>query len=120
MEKIQSICLMCDVMRALAQMERQLMRQCGLTLNEAMVMCCIAGDTVSASDVCAHTGLMSSHASKVIRSVEEKGYITRGFGRADKRQMLFSLTAKGRKLIQEMKENALDVPEVLKGVLSEA
>lgn len=120
MEKIQSICLMCDVMRALAQMERQLMRQCGLTLNEAMVMCCIAGDTVSASDVCAHTGLMSSHASKVLRSVEEKGYISRGFGRADKRQMLFSLTAKGRKLIQEMKENELDVPEVLKGVLSEA
>lgn len=116
MEKIQSICLMCDVMRALAQMERQLMQQYGLTLYEAMVMCCIAGDTVTASCISEHTGLMPSHASKVIRSVEEKGYVARSLGKTDKRQMCFSLTAKGKALIKAMKENALDVPQVLQGV----
>ena len=108
---------MCDMMRGLAQMEKQMMEQHGLTLNEAMVMCCIAGDTVSASHICEQTGLISSHGSKVIRRVEEKGYIVRILGEADKRQMLFSLTAAGKAMIKSLRETPVDVPEALQALI---
>jgi len=49
MEKIKSICVMRELFKALSELETRLMEQYGVSLNEAMALCCIGGDTLTAS-----------------------------------------------------------------------
>ena len=107
-----------DLMRALSELEIQLVDNYGVTLNEAMVLCSVGGDTVSAGDITACTGMTPSHASKTIRSVEDKGLLTRKLGEHDKRQMYFALTRKGKNCLGRIKEQGVDAPEWLAPLLN--
>ena len=51
----------------------------------------------------------NSNTSKVIRSVEDKGYVERNLGDSDKRQMYFSLTAEGKKILKEMELSLIHI-----------
>lgn len=113
MEKIQCICRMRDLIRALSELETRLEETYGITLNEAMVLCAVGKEIVSAGDVTSRTGMTSSHASKNIRSVEDKGLLSRQLGKQDRRQMYFALTRKGRSRLERIKERGIDVPEWL-------
>ena len=68
-----------ELFKALSELETRLMEQYGVSLNEAMALCCIGGDTLTASVISENTGLSASHTSKVIRSIEEKELIVRKF-----------------------------------------
>ena len=57
-----------ELFKALSELETRLMEQYGVSLNEAMALCCIGGDTLTASVISENTGLSASHTSKVIRS----------------------------------------------------
>ena len=105
-------------MKALTDLENQLIATYGITLNEAMVLCSVGNDTVSAGDIITCTGMTPSHASKTIRSVEDKGLLSRKLGKQDKRQMYFVLTRKGKGCLEEIKEKGVEVPGWLEGVLS--
>ena len=59
-------------------------------LDEAMVMCSIGSRKVAAGEISQITGFKSSHLSKVLRSIEDKGFLIRDFGDKDKRQIYFS------------------------------
>ena len=85
-----------DLVRALCTLENELLDNYGITLNEAMVLCSMADETVNAGTVAERTGLAPSHCSKVINSAEKKGLLTRSLNNEDKRQMYFSLTDKAR------------------------
>ena len=102
-----------DLMRALSELETRLEETYGITLNEAMVLCAVGKEIVSAGDVTSRTGMTSSHASKTIRSVEDKGLLSRQLGKQDRRQMYFALTRKGRSRLERIKERGIDVPECL-------
>ena len=66
---------------------------------------------------CRTVRLTNSNTSKVIRSVEDKGYVERNLGDSDKRQMYFSLTAEGKKILKEMECCNIEIPELLRSVL---
>lgn len=87
-----------DIYKALAGFEAQFEEVYGLSLNEAMILCALqeAQKEMTSTDLSARTEMGTSHTSKVIRTVEEKGLIKRALGETDKRQMYFSLTPKGR------------------------
>ena len=106
-----------DLYRSLALLETRLSETYGLSLNEAMVLCSIGEETVMAGVVVERTGLTASHASKMIRSVEEKGYIERIPGDHDKRQMYFTLTDAGNECLAKVKCADIHVPELLENVL---
>ena len=106
-----------SVVQAMSQMERQLNDRFSLTMNEAMFLCCLGQDTLSASSISEATCLTPSHASKVLRSVENKGYILRSLGEKDKRLMNFSLTPEGREVLESLKRDPLNVPELLQPLL---
>lgn len=106
-----------ELFKALSELENKLIEQHGVSLNEAMALCCIDGDTLTASVISGHTGLSASHVSKVIRSVEEKGLVMRSLGDKDKRQMYFTLSEKGRACLKNLKENEVEIPELLKPLL---
>lgn len=103
-----------ELFKALSELESRLVEQHGVSLNEAMALCCIGGDTLTASVISEHTGLSASHTSKLIRSIEGKGLIVRSLGETDKRQMRFTLSDKGRGCLETLKAHEIEIPELLK------
>lgn len=111
---MKSICLMRNIYKALSDFENSFEEVHGVGLNEAMALCSIGEDTLSATEISEKTGMSTSHTSKVIRSIEEKKLIKRVLGEKDKRQMYFSLNTKGKKCLSEMKCGSVEIPELLK------
>lgn len=113
MEKIPCICMMSDLCRAMAELENNLTIIYDISLNEAMVLCCIGGDRVAAGEIAQATRLKASHLSKVLRLLEDKGFLQRDLGERDKRQMYFSLTNEGTLCLTRLKQEGLPIPEFL-------
>ena len=99
-----------DLYRSLALLETRLSETYGLSLNEAMVLCSIGEETVMAGVVVERT---ASHASKMIRSVEEKGLLVRTLGEKDKRQMYFALTDKAKEKLEDIRKHGIEIPDLL-------
>ena len=113
MEKINCICVMRELFEALSVLESGLLDTHGVSLNEAMVLCSIGSETVTASGVVECTGMTASHASKVLRSAEKKGLLVRESGETDRRQMQFTLTSAGLACLAGIKEKGIDIPDLL-------
>jgi DNA-binding MarR family transcriptional regulator len=73
----------------------------------------------SSSEIASLLGLTNSNASKVIRSVEEKGYLERRLGQEDKRQMYFVLSSKGQKKLKEIKEADTEIRDILLQIIGQ-
>ena len=95
---METLCKIRDLYRAIAEFETRFEKVHHLCLNEGMLLCCLS-------------------KKKVIRSVEDKGYVERNLGDSDKRQMYFSLTAEGKKILKEMECCNIEIPELLRSVL---
>ncbi len=102
-----------ELVLAMAELESQLQQLYGVSLNEAMLLCCIGEETLTASVISEHTGLAPSNTSKVLRSIEKKGLINRSLGEEDKRQMRFSLSDKGMETLMRIKREEIKIPEFL-------
>lgn len=103
------ICKLKDIYKALYNFEKDFATNNGITINEGMVLCCLKdGSSKSANEICEFLGLSNSRVSKVIFSVEKKGYIKREMGKIDKRQMIFSLTNEGDEKVKEMQGKPMD------------
>ena len=113
MEKVHCICVMRDLFRAFSEMEANLVNDYDLSLNEAMILCCVGDDCLTSTAISQNIGLLPSHTSKTLRSIETKGLAKRSMGKEDKRQMYFTLTSKGKKRLAKLKENGLAVPTYL-------
>ena len=100
---MESICIIKEIYKTLYQFEKSFAEAHDITINEAMLLCCLkSGEAKSAGSICEYIGLSNSRVSKVITAVENKGYIRRDINRDDKRQMFFSLTPNGKEKIQKM------------------
>lgn len=102
-----------ELLKALSELENQLITTYGISLNEAMVLCSIGGETVAAGTIVERTGMTPSHASKTISLIEKKEMVTRDLGKQDKRQMYFTLTDKAKACLDEIKQQGVDIPKVL-------
>lgn len=106
---MEDICKLKDIYKALYNFEKKFSEENGLTINEGMILCCMKnGESRSANELYDFVGLSSSRVSRVINSVEQKGYIKREMGLKDKRQMIFSLTESGKNKISEMLSKKMD------------
>lgn len=119
MEKIQCICRMRELFKALSDLEADLIANYQVTLNEAMALCSVGQETVTASVIVERTGMTPSHASKVLRSIEAKELVIRSLGEQDKRQMYFVLSEKGRNCLEDIKRKGVRVPDLLVPLFSE-
>lgn len=108
------LCKIRDLQRAIAHFEEEFIRRFGLSLNEGMLLCTLLEHPhLTAGELADALGLTPSNTSKVIRPVEDKGFIARLIGKEDKRHMLFTITPAGKRLITEIKEGTHDLPPVL-------
>lgn len=112
---MKSICKIKDIYKALYLFEKEFQKVNGITINEALVLCCLKkGTPKPANEICSFIGLSNSRVSRIITSVEEKGFITRELGSNDKRQMIFQVSEKGMEKINEMEKSELSFKEFLK------
>ena len=110
----QIICRLRDINRAIAELERHFSQQFDLNINEAMLLCTLKEKGKLTSGAIAEAlGLSASNASKVIASSEKKKLISRNLCKEDKRQMFFSLTSIGKEKIETMRNEQIDIPEIL-------
>jgi len=112
---MEAICKLKDIYKALYQFEKEFSDNNGITINEGMILCCLKdGKEKTANELCEFVGLSNSRVSRVINSVETKGYIVRQMGTTDKRQMIFTLTESGRKKVNEMLSKEMDFSPITK------
>ena len=103
-----------ELIKAMSELETRLIARYGVTPNEAMVLCCLGGDTLTASRISDNIGLSPSNTSKVLRSMEKKNLVVRSMGDIDRRQMRFTLTAKGQELLLDLKNEEMEIPEFIR------
>ncbi|OPZ98187.1 MAG: transcriptional repressor MprA [Bacteroidetes bacterium ADurb.Bin416] len=117
MNKVEDICVIKEIYRMLYQFEKDFQETHHISINDAMVLCCLKnGEEKSAGEICEFVGLSNSRVSKVLCAVEDEGYIVRRLGSNDRRQMFFSLTAKGNQKMNEMMGKQLHFSDLLKTI----
>lgn len=116
---IKRLCQIRDLQRAVYLFELQFEKKYGISLNEGMVLCSLSKTTsLSSGELGELLGLSSSNTSKVICSVEKKGYVERVVGTKDKRNMYFSLTASGRDLLDNVSDETVEMPDSLRALFT--
>jgi DNA-binding MarR family transcriptional regulator len=90
-------------------------------LNEGMLLCTLSkSGPCTSGEIASFLGLTCSNTSKVIASAEKKELIQRTLGDHDKRQMYFKLSKKGKEQLSAIREQDLELPELLKTILPES
>ncbi len=102
-----------EIMLGFNKLEAQLIDNLGIDLKEALVVCCLAEQRLSTSDIASTLELKMSHTSKIIASLEKKELLIREFGKEDKRRMFFKLNKQGLSLYHNLKAFSFDVPPSL-------
>ena len=112
---MEKLCRIRDIQRAVNHFELEFEARYGICLNEGMVLCSLSGaESLTSGELSSLLWLTCSNTSKVISSVERKGFVKRLLGTKDKRQMYFSLTPEGRELIGSIHCTELEVPEIIR------
>lgn len=111
---MEPICRLKDIYKTLYSYEKQFSEDAGITINEGALLCCLKdGKSKSANELCDFIGLSGSRVSRIIQTLEDKGYISREIGVADKRKMIFSLTHLGKKKVKQMGDFEIDVDSLM-------
>lgn len=113
---METLCLIRDIYRSIREFEVHFQQRYGLCLNEGMLLCSLKKGNHSSSEIAELLSLTNSNTSKVIKSVEDKGFVERILGKEDKRQMYFSLTEEGRKKLEEIESKEKEMNQVLQEI----
>lgn len=114
------LCRIREVSRAIAAFEQQFERAYGVSMNEGVLLCCLdRHGELSSGEIAEVLQLTCSNTSKVIRSAERKGFVSRKLGTDDRRQMYFSLTPQGRAELGRLHSCTVALPEPLLRLLQE-
>lgn len=116
--KVKTLCRIRDLYRSIAEFENCFHSKYQLTLNEGMLMCVLKTEgELTAGALAEKLGLSFSNTSKVIASVEKKGFLERKLGNTDKRQMHFCLTGEGHEMMDSISCCDIEIPEMLRKIL---
>ncbi len=111
---MKKLCAIRDVCRAIGEFEQEFSALHGISLNEGMVLCSLKEKRLSSGEIAKQINLTCSNTSKLIRTIEDKGFIERVMGEEDRRQMYFSLTKKGLLKMREIEEDNIELTGPLK------
>jgi MarR family transcriptional regulator, organic hydroperoxide resistance regulator len=89
-------------MRRIRQLDTQLNKLHGISLDEAMLLCCLSQQDKCQGDIAENTGLSAVQASRLLSRLESKELVYRSIGASDRRQMIFSLSQQGKSLLENI------------------
>ena len=85
----------------------------GLSFNEALVCSLLSRGHTTASSLCARTGILKSQMNAILRSLEQKGVITRSTDAADRRKQNLAFLPEGWDRYQESHRHTLSLADQL-------
>lgn len=109
---MENICRLRRIFSTVYKLERNIKKRFGITANEIMVLCLLNAIKLSAGELSREMGISESRMSKIIDSLEKKGYIQREINKEDKRKMMFSITEKGKEKVKEFAESDIELPDI--------
>lgn len=112
-----SICKLKDIYKALHEFEASFLRQYGITVNEGIIICMLGNGPLKVGDICADCSLSTSRLSKVLGSLEQKGYVQRSIDASDRRVVMVELTPVGTDKRSTMSEEQICIPDALSKLL---
>lgn len=115
--RVNCICTLRNIYKAVNQCEKEFAGKFGLTLNEAMLLCSLEEKSLCASDLAEATDMQCSQTSKILKSLEDKDLIKRTLGKTDKRNMFFLLSEKGETMLASINSFQQEIPDILKPML---
>ena len=80
MENVECICTMKKLMAAIRELESNLLDSTGCDLNQAMLLCVIADDSLSATEIASQIGVLPAQNSKLLAAAEDRGWVMRRLG----------------------------------------
>ena len=87
----------------------------GITLNEGMTLCSLSKrERMCPGELGETLGLTPSNMSKVLRTVESKGLVERKMCCKDRRQIYYSITPQGHRLLGSLDCRAIELPTPLR------
>ncbi|MFV0470402.1 MAG: winged helix DNA-binding protein [Dysgonomonas sp.] len=113
---MKTLCTLRDIYRSIRDFEEFFQQKHDLCLNEGMLLCSLKSDKLSSTELAEMLGLTTSNTSKVIKSVENKGFIDRILGKDDKRQMYFVLTESGKSKLKVIKKEEVEITKLLEKI----
>jgi len=116
---MENLCKVRDIQHAISTFENQFEKKYEVTLNEGMALCSLyeVSNPLMSGEIGKLLGLSYPNTSKVIVSLEKKGFVERVVGAKDKRQMYFSLTGEGKKIIPKLQGNDTKILRLLKEII---
>lgn len=116
---MKSICIMREILKGIGQFERSFDSTYHISLNEAIVLCTLqeSPKPMTSTHLSKQTELSPSHTSKIIRILEEKELIKRLLSEEDKRLMFFRLTDEGKRRVQELNLEKVEIPKLLQSLM---
>lgn len=114
----QCICKIRNIYRAIGAFELKLEDAFGMNINEVMLLCVLSEcESLLSGEIADELNLTRSNASKVIASLEKKGYIRRKACEHDSRCQRFHITRKGTEQMKRINCDSFHVPTNLEGLL---
>ena len=113
---MRTLCTLRDIFRSIRDFEEFFQNKHELGLNEGMLLCSLKDGQLSSTQLAEVLGLTTSNTSKIIKSVESKGFVERILGKDDKRQMYFTLTAAGKDKLKVIKKEEIEIINLLERI----
>jgi MarR family transcriptional regulator, organic hydroperoxide resistance regulator len=88
--------------RQLQKFDQLLKSSHDLSLDEAILLCCVSEDCKCQGDIARETGLTPTQASRVLGSLEKKALIERSLDSEDKRKMIFTINSQGSARLEQI------------------
>lgn len=112
-----SICKLKDIYKTLHEFEASFLKQYGITVNEGIIICMLGDGPLKVGEICADCSLSNTRLSKVLGSLETKGYVQRTIDSSDRRVVMVELTPLGVEKRSTMSEEQVCIPEALSKLL---
>ncbi len=108
-----SLCRIRDTYRAIGQIDMQMRQLFGLNLNEAMMLCALQEGDMNSGHLAQTLGITPSSASKIIKRLENLGFVVRRLAYDDRRSMVVSLTEQGQNKLKSIACDKINIPSPL-------
>lgn len=97
------LCSIKEVVRTIHELEQELKRRYGLTLNEGLCLCCVSSVSRSPGDCARQLGLSPSRVSRLLNALERKGLLERRSLPDDHRSTDLVVTSAGMRRLGELR-----------------
>lgn len=109
------LCRIRDLQRAVMRFEADFEAHYGISLNEGMALCTLSRcEKMCPGELGEALGLTPSNTSKVLRTAETKGLVAREMCCKDRRQIFYSVTPQGRRLLATLDCASFELPAPLR------